>query len=73
MISFLSMPMSGRSTGSVAAAWTAARTRQGCAATPITAAQASNVAGALAAANVCGGYVVTDRMLKMFKKPGGKK
>ena len=27
------------------------------------------VAGALAAANVCGGYVVTDRMLKMFTRP----
>jgi NAD(P) transhydrogenase subunit alpha len=27
------------------------------------------VAGALAAANVCGGYVVTDRMLQMFRKP----
>jgi NAD(P) transhydrogenase subunit alpha len=27
------------------------------------------VASALAAANVCGGYVVTDRMLRMFKKP----
>jgi NAD(P) transhydrogenase subunit alpha len=27
------------------------------------------VAGALAAANVCGGYVVTDRMLRMFRKP----
>ncbi|WP_405769993.1 NAD(P) transhydrogenase subunit alpha [Streptomyces sp. NBC_01538] len=27
------------------------------------------VAGALAAANVCGGYVVTDRMLQMFKRP----
>lgn len=27
------------------------------------------VAGALAAANVCGGYVVTDRMLRMFRRP----
>ena len=27
------------------------------------------VAGALAAANVFGGYVVTDRMLQMFRKP----
>jgi len=27
------------------------------------------VASALAAANVCGGYVVTDRMLRMFRKP----
>ncbi len=27
------------------------------------------VAAALAAANVFGGYVVTDRMLQMFKKP----
>jgi NAD(P) transhydrogenase subunit alpha len=27
------------------------------------------VAGALAAANVVGGYVVTDRMLTMFTKP----
>jgi NAD(P) transhydrogenase subunit alpha len=27
------------------------------------------VAAALAAANVCGGYVVTDRMLKMFSRP----
>ncbi|MHA6757978.1 NAD(P) transhydrogenase subunit alpha part 2 [Streptacidiphilus sp. PAMC 29251] len=27
------------------------------------------VAGALAAANVCGGYTVTDRMLKMFTRP----
>ena len=27
------------------------------------------VAGALAAANVCGGYVVTDRMLQMFTRP----
>lgn len=27
------------------------------------------VAAALAAANVCGGYVVTDRMLKMFTRP----
>jgi NAD(P) transhydrogenase subunit alpha len=27
------------------------------------------VAGALAAANVCGGFVVTDRMLRMFTKP----
>jgi H+-translocating NAD(P) transhydrogenase subunit alpha len=27
------------------------------------------LAGALAAANVCGGYVVTDRMLRMFKRP----
>lgn len=27
------------------------------------------VAGALAAANVCGGFVVTDRMLRMFTRP----
>jgi NAD(P) transhydrogenase subunit alpha len=27
------------------------------------------VAAALAAANVCGGFVVTDRMLKMFSRP----
>ena len=27
------------------------------------------VAGGLAAANVCGGYVVTDRMLQMFTRP----
>jgi NAD(P) transhydrogenase subunit alpha len=27
------------------------------------------VAAALAAANVCGGYVVTDRMLTMFSRP----
>jgi H+-translocating NAD(P) transhydrogenase subunit alpha len=27
------------------------------------------MAGALAAANVCGGFVVTDRMLRMFSKP----
>lgn len=27
------------------------------------------LAGALAAANVCGGYVVTDRMLQMFRRP----
>jgi NAD(P) transhydrogenase subunit alpha len=27
------------------------------------------VAAALAAANVCGGYVVTDRMLRMFSRP----
>lgn len=27
------------------------------------------IASALAAANVCGGYVVTDRMLQMFKRP----
>ena len=27
------------------------------------------VAGAFAAANVCGGYVVTDRMLRMFTRP----
>lgn len=27
------------------------------------------IAAALAAANVFGGYVVTDRMLKMFRKP----
>jgi NAD(P) transhydrogenase subunit alpha len=27
------------------------------------------VAGGLAAANVCGGYVVTDRMLRMFTRP----
>lgn len=30
------------------------------------------VAAALAAANVFGGYVVTDRMLKMFTKPAGR-
>ena len=43
----------------------------------VTAALANNpagyvltfIAGALAAANVFGGYVVTDRMLKMFRKP----
>ncbi|MDJ0336119.1 NAD(P) transhydrogenase subunit alpha [Salinibacterium sp. G-O1] len=29
------------------------------------------IAGALAAANVFGGYVVTDRILKMFTKPKG--
>jgi NAD(P) transhydrogenase subunit alpha len=28
------------------------------------------LAGALAAANVCGGFVVTDRMLRMFTRPG---
>jgi NAD(P) transhydrogenase subunit alpha len=27
------------------------------------------VAAALAAANVCGGFVVTDRMLRMFTRP----
>jgi NAD(P) transhydrogenase subunit alpha len=27
------------------------------------------VAATLAAANVCGGFVVTDRMLKMFSRP----
>jgi len=27
------------------------------------------VAAALAAANVCGGFVVTDRMLRMFSRP----
>ena len=27
------------------------------------------VASALAAANVCGGFVVTDRMLRMFSRP----
>jgi NAD(P) transhydrogenase subunit alpha len=27
------------------------------------------IAAALAAANVFGGYVVTDRMLRMFRKP----
>lgn len=31
------------------------------------------VAGALAAANVVGGYVLTDRMLKMFTRPTAKK
>jgi NAD(P) transhydrogenase subunit alpha len=30
----------------------------------------AGLAGALAAANVCGGYVVTDRMLQMFTRPG---
>ena len=43
----------------------------------ITAALADSVAGyiltfiaaAFAAGNVCGGYVVTDRMLQMFKRP----
>jgi NAD(P) transhydrogenase subunit alpha len=29
----------------------------------------SFVAAALAAANVCGGFVVTDRMLRMFGRP----
>ncbi|MFC5502548.1 NAD(P) transhydrogenase subunit alpha [Lysinimonas soli] len=29
----------------------------------------TGIAGALAAANVVGGYVVTDRMLQMFRKP----
>ena len=29
----------------------------------------SFVAAALAAANVCGGFVVTDRMLRMFSRP----
>ena len=37
---------------------------------------ASNVLGAIAVAcasiNVVGGFLITDRMLKMFKKPGGK-
>ncbi len=31
------------------------------------------VAAALAATNVVGGYVVTDRMLQMFRSRGGKK
>ena len=31
------------------------------------------VAVVLASANVVGGFVVTDRMLEMFKKPGGGK
>jgi NAD(P) transhydrogenase subunit alpha len=31
------------------------------------------VAGALAAANVVGGYVLTDRMLKMFTRPTAAK
>jgi NAD(P) transhydrogenase subunit alpha len=30
------------------------------------------VAGVFAAMNVVGGYVVTDRMLRMFRKPGGR-
>ncbi len=30
------------------------------------------VAAAFAAMNVVGGYVVTDRMLKMFRKPGDR-
>jgi NAD(P) transhydrogenase subunit alpha len=29
----------------------------------------SFIAAALAAANVCGGFVVTDRMLRMFSRP----
>jgi len=37
---------------------------------------ASNVLGAVAVAcasiNVVGGFLITDRMLKMFKKPGRK-
>ncbi len=31
------------------------------------------IAGALAAANVVGGYVLTDRMLKMFSRPKAQK
>jgi NAD(P) transhydrogenase subunit alpha len=31
------------------------------------------IAGGLAAANVFGGYVVTDRMLRMFTRPGATK
>ncbi len=31
------------------------------------------IAGALAAANVFGGYVVTDRMLRMFTRPAAAK
>jgi len=31
------------------------------------------LAVALAFANVVGGFMITDRMLKMFKKQGGKK
>jgi NAD(P) transhydrogenase subunit alpha len=38
---------------------------------------ASNVLGAVAVAcatiNVVGGFLITDRMLKMFKRPGDKK
>ncbi|HEX6870759.1 MAG TPA: NAD(P) transhydrogenase subunit alpha [Micromonosporaceae bacterium] len=30
------------------------------------------VAAAFAAMNVVGGYVVTDRMLSMFRRPGGR-
>ena len=37
---------------------------------------ASNVLGAIAVAcatiNVVGGFLITDRMLKMFKRPGAK-
>jgi NAD(P) transhydrogenase subunit alpha len=37
---------------------------------------ASNVLGVIAVAcasiNVVGGFLITDRMLKMFKKPGAK-